>query len=255
MKLYKYYKPESKKIILLESGGVSFRFSQKEALNDPFELTPVINNYPEELQAGMEKKLDELEICPLAKMLINQLVVPEITKDFSDAYKELAKYNFGILSFSRKKDHRSLWAYYGKDHTGFMVSIDHKAIKIPESKNKFFRAVKFNKVTYTHKRPQDRSDIFNTFFVKDNAWCHESEYRWIAPLNCFPNKEKTNDNTLDIHTLTVPRSSIDGVYIGAYASENTTSYIKIWANDNNPRVKVYKAVPCDLEFKFNYIKI
>lgn len=255
MKLYKYYQPESKEIILLESGEVSFRFSQKKALNDPFELTPVIKNHPKEFQDSMENELDRLEINSHAKKLISQLIIPDMAKDFSDTYKDLAQHNFGILSFSRKKDHRSLWAYYGKDHTGFMISIDHKSIKIPDSNNKFFRASRFGKVTYSHKRPQDRSDIFNTFFVKDNAWKHESEYRWIAPLSCFPKKENPDGNLLDIHTLTISRSAIDGVYLGAYASTETVNYIKKWANDHNPKVKLYQATPCEHEFKFNYTPI
>ena len=253
MKLYKYYPPDSRHFILLKSGDVSFRFSQKEALNDPFELTPVINNYPTELQSSMEKKLDEIGVNDVAKLLIKEFIIPDMNKDFPDIYKENAKNNFGVLSFSRKKDHRSLWAYYGKDHTGFMISIDHNSIKIPVSKNSFFKTTRFDKVSYTHKRPKDRTDIFNTFFVKDSAWKHESEYRWIAPLNCFP---KTGEKGgLDIHTLTVPRCSIGGVYLGAYADEKTTDYIKAWANDHSPKIKIYQAVPCEQEFKFKYVPI
>ena len=87
-----------------------------------------------------------------------------------------------------------MWAYYGKDHSGFMIAIDPNSIEIPASKNSFFNANRFDKVEYSHKRPKNRPDIFNTFFVKDSAWKHELEYRWIAPLNCFPKEIKKDSN-------------------------------------------------------------
>ncbi|MFT2097532.1 DUF2971 domain-containing protein [Marinomonas sp. 2405UD66-6] len=256
MKLYKYYPPKSKEFILLKSGDISFRFSQKEALNDPFELTPVIEEYPQELITAMDKKLDEMEVEPLAKILIHDLILPDIAQDFCDSSQKLSAHLFGILSFSRKKDHRSLWAYYGENHTGFMVCIDHKSIEIPKEKGiDFFNASRFDKVIYTHKRPKNRSDIFNTFFVKDNSWKHESEYRWIAPLKSFPKKDSLDAKKLDIHTFTLSREKVKGIYLGANASADTISYIEKWANSHNPIIKLYQAVPCQSDFKFNYTPV
>ena len=70
MILYKFYPPDSKSLILLKSGDISFRFSQKLALNDPFELTPYIDEYPIQINQSMEKKLENMELNDTAKSLI-----------------------------------------------------------------------------------------------------------------------------------------------------------------------------------------
>lgn len=259
--LYKYLPPEAADFALTES-GLSIRTSQASSLNDPFEL----NHTKEELIDFMENVdrnslINAFNITQDSTLMILDQYMKYERESQYKSIEELFSNNIdkthGILSLSRNRNSRPMWAYYSKDHTGFLIALKNKK---SNDGSQTVGNIAFQKVKYSSKRPsysmedEINSSLRDNLFQKDIAWKHECESRSIVSI--------TKKNTLNTDLKGYPiichnfePCHISYVVLGARSSNTLKRKVKNWINFATPKTQLYIAVPSRTDYKLDYIKL
>jgi hypothetical protein len=195
-KIYKYmpYRKEFFENFLL-------RITQKNALNDPFEMEPSINWWVDLF----------LESRHPSKRFGN---TKEEIKEFIASQPKNSNWRHfgidffktkGIISFSATKDNILMWSHYANNHQGIVVEFDslndffHKNFLSSTDSNEG----KLKKVTYEKTRLTNLKDDLNSpYFHKAKNWKYEREYRLLLNFGvsdmCLFEKEKVINISQDI---------------------------------------------------------
>lgn len=131
------------------------RITQREALNDPFELAPTP-----------------------AMLEVSTTHVP--TKSAYDAPIR----DDGVLSFSMIPDSVPMWTYYADSHKGIVVGFD--------GDHDFFEGLQA--VRYLRTRPNDCPDMSELAFFKSDQWIYEREVRLIRQRKEHATKYYRSEN-------------------------------------------------------------
>ena len=255
MIFYKYVPPE--RIDILQNRLI--RFTQPNALNDPFEARPNFHATPKGFASvfadTIRQKSRMWEDCrrktqtdlnrhtfagtvegnpdyaaqlyrslgwepPLSELLGKSYGLPDKL-----LYKEV--YNrVGILSLSETPDNLLMWAHYAEGHTGFVLML--------EGSNDFFKAdnpfpwiakgfAKPEPVQYKPERPRTpiEDPPLEILLIKSSDWKHEKEWRYLKHLEDADERCK-DANNLDANLFRLPPKCIRGVILGCYRSN------KLW---------------------------
>ncbi|MBJ7556541.1 DUF2971 domain-containing protein [Marinomonas spartinae] len=267
MSLYKYYAPDSFDFICVE-GGVSARFSQANVLNDVFELNGSIDSEislskTKELleKSGVSSSLlDENSLLNLSKNLNNVF-----TTQFEKALQENLENTIGVFSLSCVKHSRSMWSYYAKDHSGYMITFltndegeppfiqgddNFGSGHVNYSKN---RPVNLFKTVHNIKKKESKEEkekeMLNFFLAKDDDWKHEKEYRILSAFSDLYSN-KLDSNGFKICTFKIPAHQIESITLGVRASEALERKAKFWIQSHSNKTKLFRAKPCATEYKF-----
>jgi hypothetical protein len=257
MLLYKYVNED--RIGILTDGLI--RFTQPQALNDPFELKPQISDVTDwmSIERGSSQLIEEKygDLSQDNKYRLKNIVLSldslpdSITKGFEMVVHK-AMQEIGILSLSEIPDNLLMWAHYANSHQGFVIEFD--------SSNNFFNQKigendelrHLRKVLYSEVRPNIRINKIEkhdagteTFLTKSDAWAYEKEWRMLLPLECSDKKDN------DKHLFKIPFDSISAVIIGARASQETIEKIKeaISVNSELSHVKLCKMLIDDKRYE------
>jgi hypothetical protein len=254
MELHKYYAPDSFDFICVE-GGVSLRYSQSQALNDPFEINPAFTKCNPKLEAAIIREIlndDKVDLSPeIAVQYINE----EMTDSMRDMINRTIQNQIGVLSLTINDSSRAMWSYYGNEHKGFMISIrDSYLMGLKRIDNISNHKI----VTYTENRPInidfDTCNFDEIFYTKDSEWFHEKEYRAVQLLVNIPiiKKEKAD---IPLHCDLVSPQHICKITLGIRSSDRLKEDAISWIKKNAPSVELYQARPCKTHFKLEYEKI
>lgn len=199
MILYKYLHPDRRQPIEENT----FRFTQPNACNDPFECSPrmviakTIDDAKEQFHR-MEQKYRGEFLPPGATTATKEKWLASVMKDdqhCSDDLRLLKKLQdihsqkMGILCLTKNPKKLSMWSHYSCDHTGFVVGIDseHDWFSDP-APGKFVGTIK--DVVYGSQRPEmtgagmnDNLDDLSYLYHKGSDWEYEDECRYILPLS------------------------------------------------------------------------
>ena len=238
MILYKYLPAE--RIDILEN--LRIRFTQPNAMNDPFEARPdfyiteegqarelanVIRQVPlsifgdgrtaTQATADREAYADRAERDPnFAKDLIEQSSLqvpnPELVNRLYQLYNHI-----GILSLSETSNNLLMWAHYAVGHTGFVLEFDssHDFFKTNDSLTGFAKPIP---VEYKLERPRaqiDEPNLSEIFFIKGSPWKYEREWRYLKYLNEADVRRKDLNN-LDANLFRLPPKCIVSIILGCY---------------------------------------
>ena len=242
MILYKYVPAE--RIDILQN--LQIRFTQPNAMNDPFEARPdsyitregkageladVIQQSPISIwsagrtatQAEMTRAAyaDSVEQNPdCAEQIYKregiQIPLDEITKKvYDEVYNRV-----GILSLSETPDNLLMWAHYAEGHRGFVLMFDgsHDFFKGDRPVAGFEKP---KRVEYSSDRPRMKINDPNMpaiFFIKGSPWTYEREWRYLkeiedADVLC------QQTNALPVALFHVPPKCILGVILGCYRDQ------------------------------------
>jgi hypothetical protein len=228
--LYKYFSHERCEFL----GNRDIRFTQPNALNDPFEFRPHISsfgdaselweiahqnaikhaekNFTDNPQKYPKLNLDQFLLLNKQKIermtqdALKQLS-PDINKMMGEAIRNYADKNLGILSLSAKSDNLLMWSHYCASHHGFVVEFD--------AETKFFNQqdlVSLNmdkptriqdeyglvrQVNYSNERPSivvTKELNLSNFLIKGDAWSYEEEFRMLMPLGLGRHLKDRLDN-------------------------------------------------------------
>ncbi len=169
--------------------------------------------------------------------------------------------NFGILSLTRNINSRSMWSYYSNDHQGFMISFkteDDEKIKFPfkfySDSIEYKEEREINLLSSISNLNNKETKIIKSLFSKDSDWTHENEFRFVIHLNVLETK-KTDKRGFPIHAYVLPEGQIEAIYLGVHANPSLERKAKFWIKTFAPSVKLFKAEPCNTQYKLNYRKI
>lgn len=268
MRLYKYYTPESFNLICTEN-GLSLRFSQPSVLNDEFEFDGVITeitpkniidmfNISNNPQAQNEKLKFQFGGKEYQRKMIE-----EFTNDIKIKSKNHYNSSIGVLSLSHEKNSKSLWSYYAKDMSGFMIEIevDEDIFKFPTLGSD---------VKYSTKRPpsivsefllgkivsskDSLESLSKVMFTKHDSWVKECEFRITSLLSKVP-KYGIDPKKFPVHCALLPAPTLKGVYLGARASQEFKGLVIKKLNSTYVDTQLYTSKPCNHSFDMTYIPL
>lgn len=255
MVFYKYVSAE--RIDILQNRLI--RFTQPNAMNDPFEAKPhfyklgsvvFAKNYAEAIRRfplrvwndyckvigndpGRFTLANKVENDPnYAEWLYTNLhkqtpqyLLPNLRERFYNLHNTA-----GILSLSEIPDNLLMWAHYAAGHTGFVLELD--------SSDEFFEGnvswpgfAKPEHVEYRSDRPRmtieetsEEAALREIFFIKGSDWKYEIEWRYLKNIS-EAHKKLIDANGLDIYLFRLPPKCIIGVILGCYSSEELENKI------------------------------
>lgn len=217
MTLFKYIRPERIDVIR----NLEIRFTQPDALNDPFELQPhfdsivaeadVLTNLPESpidlrpMVMQAYEMLPELKAIPLgfAMRAVEEFMATDDARQataeglriFLESMRDGAapirqaihrafNENVGILSLSEISDNELMWAHYADRHTGLVLCFDeqHPFFNRRRTENDEFYFIR--KVRYSDEPPVSLATIDGDalLITKGTKWSYEREWRMLVPL-------------------------------------------------------------------------
>ena len=248
MVFYKYVSAE--RIDILQNRLI--RFTQPNAMNDPFEAKPhfyklgakefaknyaeAIRRFPIRVWADYCKAIrkdpgrfalaNKVEKDPdYAEWLYTNLhkqnpqyLLPNLRERFYDLHNDA-----GILSLSETPDNLLMWAHYAEGHTGFVLMLDgsHDFFK---GENSLLGFAKPGPVEYRSELPHltieetfEETVLPEIFFVKGLDWKYEKEWRYLK-YRANANKRFRDSNNLDVNLFRLPPKCVIGVILGCYRS-------------------------------------
>lgn len=213
MLIYKYTSSDAGKLII-ENG--SFRFSQIEILNDPFEVKPSFSLFKKSIKESvrnnpkMEADFKDKSYIE-RESIIQRTVQPTIDE---------AERNFGsflVLSLTKKKENLLMWSHYADSHRGLVIGFDYD--------NPFFHQTKSPSITiardvkYSNKRPVLfdyrellagevlMEDYREYFLIKSLWWEYEEQVRMLTDITALKSVGKDRNN-IDIYLLDFPKECL-----------------------------------------------
>ncbi len=123
MLVYKYVVPE--RIDIFENSYI--RFSQADALNDPFEANPSFASHRKSVKEGYYK----IKVPNPYDIIKRDLVFDKNLQDEFKKLHDLVKRDIFILSLTKQKNNLVMWSHYTNSHRGFVIGFD--------SNNSFFQ--------------------------------------------------------------------------------------------------------------------
>ncbi|MYE90012.1 DUF2971 domain-containing protein [Candidatus Poribacteria bacterium] len=255
MVFYKYVSAE--RVDILQNRLI--RFTQPNALNDPFEARP--NFYAlateegfasafadtirqefrmwEKCRKDTQTSLDQqafankVERNPnYAKQLHNRVGQPDLRTYARERTYELCNY-VGILSLSETWDNLLMWAHYAEEHAGFVLMLDGSH-NFFEGNVSFLGMTKPEPVQYRSERPHTTiQEVIweEIFLVKGSDWKYEKEWRYLKYLNDADERhEKSNTHSVELFRL--PPKCIRGVILGCYRSKELENKVVALQRDD-----------------------
>ncbi|MCB9652510.1 MAG: DUF2971 domain-containing protein [Deltaproteobacteria bacterium] len=173
----------------------TIRFTQLDALNDPFENDPFIHwgKWRDEAKSeGIQKKL-------------------------SDAY--LAQREFYnktlVLSLSESPDDPLMWSHYADEGRGVALGFSGENLEWLDDISDTVRAIVYSK-TRQHSFPSAPNSKPNpdALFLKGPHWGYEREWRGVILRENFHSHRRYRGNHTSIHTFEYDNNSISEIICG-----------------------------------------
>lgn len=280
--LYKYMAPD--RIDVLESGLI--RFTQPDALNDPFELKPVFQSiFPEEgAERFITPSVEDLELAirrlwatlPADKTsqvsaddavawvkrnpeelsyLLGKKVAIAVSalrtmgpRAREDMAKLMAK-ELGVLSLSEVNDCPLMWAHYADSHRGFVIEFDAQHRFFDRRRSEGDELYHLREVRYISPkdRPKSLSEMSGADLFSVKSESWKYEREWrFVSLLKDANSVRFIDGD-EIHLFDFPRESVVRVILGSRASQQMAAKVKGLVHQWYPAAKVGKARLCSVE--------
>ncbi|WP_313308866.1 DUF2971 domain-containing protein [Stutzerimonas nitrititolerans] len=238
--IYKYLSNERVDVIT----NLKIRFTQPQALNDPFESQPLVN-FEEQMKLAIQ------EIQNGAEELWQSLPSEEkTTKNRAELDRELASAiqnanqctcpyaagtllmellgeRIGVLSLSRNFDNLLMWSHYANSHQGYVLGLDDSHPFFHQPNQEGVATYPIN-VLYTSQRSKTSADDKNYYekllCEKPIDWAYEEEVRIFRMLSEDTRLGKDIADR-DVHLVDIPARAVKCIYIGANASKATTELL------------------------------
>jgi hypothetical protein len=277
MNLYKYLSPRRVDVLR----DLKIRFTQPSALNDPFEMQPVVTDFADDpyITQLVESRFDQLVAEQYQKSPISQhipfdvfrklalsqktnvikgtraiakVVLPLMKKKIADLDKQV-----GILSLTESPDNLLMWAHYADNHRGMIVEFDGNDAFFNRKRTDGDEFYHLRKVVYASARPRGNlveMGIQEFLLTKSSDWAYEQEWRILAPLTeatrVVPHSE------FDVHLFPLPPACVKSVIFGARMSDNDKStIIGALKSTTLKRVLAKQAVLDDVRFAVRIIDV
>lgn len=212
------------------------RFSQRSALNDPFEFAP--GGSPEEFEEQKQQKLKEYITGKNPRTTSSKTHGINIEKIKNHTLEAgiktsmaITDKNVGIFCLSKRWDSVLMWSHYADSHKGFCLGLNREKLA------NLYDCVTNGYTSATEPGPYDviysderiqcsmnpkNEDYCKLFYTKSKDWSYEQECRIVTKLNGvgvvveYP-KDK---NKLPIYKRKIPHACIDEIIIGINTAQS-----------------------------------
>lgn len=280
MTLFKYICPERMDVIR----NLEIRFTQPDALNDPFELQPHFDTLIAEADVLANLSESPVDLRPMVKQAYE--LIPELqaipldfamraveefmsTEDARQATAEGLRMflksmrdgapglrqvihrafneNIGILSLSEIADNELMWAHYADSHKGLVLGFDeqHPFFERRRTKNDEFYFIR--KVRYSDDPPVSLATIDGDalLITKGRKWSYEREWRMLVPLRDAPRLVPVAGDT--VYLFAFPADALQLVILGINTASDTEAEVtNLLSTPELRHIKIGRAIP-DLE--------
>lgn len=257
----------------------SFRFSQKDSLNDPFEQSMADRTDIENLSEGDRKAFYATigNIYSHSSSLLSTLIKSKMAKEQEIANRKIQNQisaQGGILCLSEIPDNILMWSHYASEHQGIAIEIESSHFfhnQLPDEKDGFI----VHRTRYRDSRIEDQPiGLFEYLFriphdtvaTKSNHWSYEQEWRIEKILNTtefslLKNLDGTTKFDPKGHAIflyQIPKKFITKVIFGANCSlERIREISQTISTDpelGHVSMKIAAIDPSDFKLRFLNIK-
>jgi hypothetical protein len=266
MSLFKYIRPE--RIDVIEN--LEIRFTQPDALNDPFELRPhfesivaeadVLASFPHTpvdlrpmvAQAYSMLSEDQRAILPLdtAMQAVEAFMATDDARQATaeglqiflrsmrdgaapirDAVYRAFNDSVGILSLSEIPDNELMWAHYADRHTGLVLCFDEKHSFFNRRRTENDEFYFVREVCYSDSPAVSLATIDGDALLITKGTEWSYEKEWRMLV---PLQDATRSLTIGgdtVHLFAFPPDALRGIILGAHASHDTETCVQKILND------------------------
>lgn len=242
-----------------------FKFTPIEELNDPSELTPVMDREAvrDSLVLLREKGLTEEQFIWLRRQgaTLDLLAPEEKVLSAPDSLEEanrilsiqvydnldhmesklfstiaLIRARVGILSLSERYESLPMWAHYANLAKGYVAILDDLECSFPGDDTGSLNVPKH--VDYAERflgMTFDPSTQDRIFFSKLSDWSYEREWRVVSPLGACQSPDGL------LHLRTVDRRHLTGVICGWRVAEADIAALRDALAPVNPEIRLIRA--------------
>jgi hypothetical protein len=253
MTLFKYIRPERIEVV----ENLEIRFTQPDALNDPFELQPhfesivaeadVLANFPQtpvDLRPMVAQAYAMLSEAQRAMLPIDTAMQAiEAFMETDDAREATAQGleiflrsmrdgaapireaiyrafndNVGILSLSEIPDNELMWAHYANSHTGLVLCFDEQHGFFSRRRSEHDEFYFVRRVVYSDRPAVSMASLDGDALLVTKGTKWAYEREWRMLV---PLKGATRSLSIDedtVHLFAFPPDALQGIILGAQAS-------------------------------------
>jgi len=245
MIVYKYIKRD--RVDALEGGQL--RFTQANALNDPFEVNPCIlefmegaKEYARTVYKGPELTKEQIE---------------GIARKHASAFLKRVHPDYLILSLSKINNGRLMWSHYTDSHRGMVLGFD--------STHPFFSAWKpsmtplmdadYSETRFALKRGEEWTDenVVGMFLRKSSDWTYEAEVRMFA-RSTAADRVATDSEGHPLYLFNFPSESLKEVIFGVLADDDLRLRVTELVRTKYPQVRLFQAMLNETDFNLEMVE-
>lgn len=289
MPLFKYIRPE--RIDVIER--LEIRFTQPDALNDPFELRPhfesivaeadVLANFPQApvdlrpmvAQAYSMLSEEQRAMLPLdaAMQAIEGFMATDDARDATaqglllflrlmrdgaapirEAIYRAFNDNVGILSLSEIPDHELMWAHYAATHRGLVLCFDEQHAFFNRQRSENDEFYFVRKVHYSDGPAISLATIDGDALLVTKGTKWSYEREWRMLV---PLRDATRSLKIGgdtVHLFAFPPEALRGIILGAHATPTIEASVRTLLNDR-PELRHVHLSRALLDFDARSVKV
>lgn len=258
---------------LLDNGLI--RFTQRQGLNDPFEIegafynasdnVELLKRYRQEAFARMRRqrtngKRSKISFGRMVKAF--QAIERHNADGTSPLAEETAKHSrerwddYGILSLTANFASSAMWSHYANRHTGVCVGFDSSMKLFHRNLDVGFlplREVKYGKERVRISLTDQRQSVTpgDIFFRKSEHWSYEEEWRVVAKLSLLPKfaaRKEGMTQSVPVYLFPLELNSVREILVGALAAPEVEKKAVDFAKRAKQEVRVYRMNLHETEF-------
>ncbi|AWJ82833.1 hypothetical protein TSH58p_04450 [Azospirillum sp. TSH58] len=266
MKLYKYVTAD--RIDVIQNRMI--RFTPPFALNDPFEMQPIIGGLADD--DFLEREFEENYETTIRRLYesepIFSLVMPfdafrllamqrkhvtlngvkamakHVTPILNERVQELNQH-IGVLSLTTEPENLLMWAHYAGNHQGMVIEFDGLSHFFNRKRSENDECYHLREVNYSKERPRRNFidiDVSILLLTKSVEWGYEKELRVMAPL-CDADKV-IKGAECDIHLFSFDPKCVSSIIFGARTATSVVGSITEWVRGSQDytHVRIKKSV-------------
>lgn len=268
MTLFKYIRSE--RIDVIEN--LEIRFTQPDALNDPFELHPhfesivaeadVLANLPQApvdlrpMVAQAHAMLSEAQRASLpldaAMQWVEAFMATDDARDATaqglqiflrsmrdgaapirEAIYRAFNDNVGILSLSEIPDHELMWAHYAESHKGLVLCFDEQHAFFNRRRSENDEFYFVRKVRYSDSPALSMASLDGDMLLVTKGTKWTYEKEWRILV---PLKDATRALMIGgdtVHLFSFPPDALKGIILGAHATDVTKTSVQRLLNESS----------------------
>ncbi|MCI4372731.1 MAG: DUF2971 domain-containing protein [Thermoplasmata archaeon] len=224
------------------------RFTQPDALNDPFESCPCLIEFNRDKMESLQQKSED-KFGEFSAELTQQMR-QDLVNVMGERLPEIMGNVFGFLSVSQVPDNLLMWSHYAGSHSGFVIGFDPEN---PFLKPGGMSLHGLKPVRYSRERfvlpargfmgmdaatMEAANEQF--FFTKSIDWRYEQEMRVLA-MPHRADKSLTFAGQPPIHLFNFPKEAIQQVMLGIRTPANIRAEIAGLLDEKYPDVSLLQA--------------